>query len=287
MTFSTEHSDALWWLMISGDVNANRGVLSFLDDPAWQEDLPRLVRGALGRQLRGHWNTTTANAWGVLALEKFSVAFESEQVTGQTDATLGTGTQSVQWDAAQDPHELDLPWADTPSDLSLTHQGTGRPWAMVQRRAALPLSAPLFTGYTVKRTVTPIEQQRPGVWTRGDVARVSLTINAQSDMTWVVLDDPIPAGASVLATGFGTTPQSLTSGERRSGYVYPAYEKKRFDAFRAYYQFVPNGDWTVEYTLRLNNPGNFQLPATRVEAMYAPEMFGELPNADFVIEPLP
>ena len=35
----------------------------------------------------------------------------------------------------------------------------------------------------------------------------------------------------------------------------------------------------VEYTLRLNNAGDFALPPTRAEALYAPEMFGELPNA--------
>jgi uncharacterized protein YfaS (alpha-2-macroglobulin family) len=51
------------------------------------------------------------------------------------------------------------------------------------------------------------------------------------------------------------------------------------EAFRAYYRFVPKGGWSVEYTLRLNNAGAFQLPPTRVEAMYSPEMFGELPNA--------
>jgi uncharacterized protein YfaS (alpha-2-macroglobulin family) len=31
----------------------------------------------------------------------------------------------------------------------------------------------------------------------------------------------------------------------------------------------------VEYTLRLNNVGDFALPPSRVEALYAPEMFGE------------
>jgi hypothetical protein len=30
--------------------------------------------------------------------------------------------------------------------------------------------------------------------------------------------------------------------------------------------------------MRLNNAGTFQFPATRVEAMYAPEIFGEAPN---------
>jgi hypothetical protein len=62
MGFSTEKTDYFWWLMVSGDVNAVKTVLTFLDRNSWNEDLPRLVRGALGRQYRGH-GTTIANAW--------------------------------------------------------------------------------------------------------------------------------------------------------------------------------------------------------------------------------
>ena len=40
----------------------------------------------------------------------------------------------------------------------------------------------------------------------------------------------------------------------------------------------------TSYTVRLNNVGEFALPPTRVEAMYAPEMFGELPNARVKVE---
>ena len=35
----------------------------------------------------------------------------------------------------------------------------------------------------------------------------------------------------------------------------------------------------MDYTVRLNNAGSFQLPPSRVGAVYAPEMFGEAPNA--------
>ena len=38
-------------------------------------------------------------------------------------------------------------------------------------------------------------------------------------------------------------------------------------------------------TLRLSNPGRFGLPPTRVEAMYAPESFGETPNAPLEVQP--
>ena len=63
------------------------------------------------------------------------------------------------------------------------------------------------------------------------------------------------------------------------GWAWPTFVERTQEAYRAYYQFVPKGKFKIEYTVRLNNPGRFDLPATRVEAMYAPEMFGELPNA--------
>lgn len=279
MGFATERDDALWWLMISGDVNAARVVLAFLNDSSWREDIPRMVRGALARQSHGHWNTTNANAWGVLAMEKFSKTFEATPVTGQTVLGFGTAQSTVEWPSDNDHSSVEFPWGSTPTELQVKHQGTGKPWAMIASRASLPLDGPLFTGYSIERAVTPIEQKTPGVWTRGDVARITLTIEAQSDTGWVVVDDPIPAGASVLGTGLGRDAGLLTQGEKREGWVQPAYEERRFDAFRAYYSFVPKGRFTLEYTVRLNNPGNFVLPATRVEAMYAPEMFGELPNA--------
>ena len=98
-------------------------------------------------------------------------------------------------------------------------------------------------------------------------------------MSWVVVNDPVPAGATILGTGLGRDSQILSGGETRQGWVWPAFEERKLDSFRAYYRFVPKGKWTVEYTARLNNAGEFLLPPTRVEAMYAPEMFGEMPNA--------
>ena len=35
----------------------------------------------------------------------------------------------------------------------------------------------------------------------------------------------------------------------------------------------------MDCTARLNNVGDFAVPPSRVEALYAPEMFGETPNA--------
>ena len=154
---------------------------------------------------------------------------------------------------------------------------------MIQSRAAIPLRQPFSSGYRIQRSVSAVEQREKGKWSRGDVMRVRLDLEAQSDMTWVVVEDPVPAGASVLGTGLGRDSQILAGGEKKQGWVWPAFEERKFDSFRAYYRFVPKGKWTLEYTLRLNNPGEFLLPETRVEALYAPEMFGEIPNAKVVV----
>jgi uncharacterized protein YfaS (alpha-2-macroglobulin family) len=104
-------------------------------------------------------------------------------------------------------------------------------------------------------------------------------------MTWVVVDDPVPAGASHLGTGLGRDSQMATPGEKHADRIWPTFTERAFDIFRAYYEFIPKGSFVVEYTIRLNQSGAFNLPPTRIEALYAPEMFAELPNA--VVEVLP
>lgn len=280
--FSTERSDDWWWLMVSADVNANRLLLAMRENPAWQADMGRLARGALGRQHKGRWDTTLANAWGTLALEKFSAKFEAQPVTGNSSAVLAGAAKPVSWSGTV-PASVLQAWPQGPAQLTLRHDGSGKPWATVQSLAAVPLTAPLSSGYRITRSVTPVEQVKPGVWSRGDVYRVKLDLEAQADMSWVVVDDPIPASASILGTGLGRDAQIATRGEERRGWVQPEYEERTSGAFRAYYSWVPKGKWSIEYTVRLNNEGRFSMPPTRVEAMYSPEMFGEAPNAAVVV----
>ncbi len=285
MGFSTEREDHLWWLMVSPDANAVRLVLTLLETGAWTDDLPRLVRGALERQRRGAWDVTVTNVWGVLAVEKFSRAYETAPVTGATSATAAGRTASVDWAKAPKGDAVSLPWPTGQSDLALAHTGTGRPWVTVQSRAAIPLTAPLSSGYTITRSVTPIVERTPGRHSRGDVLRVRLDVEAESDMAWVVVSDPVPAGASHLGTGLARGSAILAQGEQSRGWAWPAFEERAFEAFRAYYAYVPKGRFSLEYTIRLNQSGRLRLPPTRVEAMYAPEMFAERPNESLEVLP--
>lgn len=315
LIFSTEQDDYWWWLMTNGDVNTARLLLSVMDDPSWKDDIGKLANGFIGRQQNGAWHTTTANLWGGLALEKFSKVFESTPVAGVTAATLGAVKAQVDWSKvervkASDPsgapnqttmfgapaspgnlrnNTMFLPWAASPSGapvrdtLLVTQQGTGKPWLTLQSLAAVQLKAPFAAGYALKKTITPVEQAVAGKYTRGDVLRVSIEVNASTDMTWVVISDPVPGGATILGSGLGRDSEIASQGEKRSGSL-PAFEERSFEAFRSYYAYMAKGVMKLEYTVRLNNVGDFALPPSRVEALYAPEMFGETPNARVKVE---
>ena len=294
LAFASERSDYWWWLMVSGDSNAFRLIEAVIDDPAWQDDLPALLQGALQRQQRGRFATTVANVWATIALERFGQKFERDAVSGNTHLTLGAQpVQNFAWAGkADEVNSLLLPWPAKPSAkdrLQLKHEGSGQPWVSLQALAAVPVTEAQANGLRVTREVTALQQKLPGRVSRGDLWRVRLKIESDQEMTWVVVDDPIPGGSRILGdAGSGARDARLAGGdaadsakaERR---VWPSYVERTFSAFRAYYGFVPRGGFSIDYTLRLNNAGEFSLPATRVEAMYAPEVFGETPNAKVVV----
>lgn len=282
LNWSGGSRDDLWWMMVSPDLNAARALSVLQGVHEMQADLPRIAAGLVARQKRGHWDLTTANAWARIALDGFSAQFEGAPVSGETRAELAGATRAITWPHAQ---AVELPWPASRGELRLTQQGGGRPWVTVTSRAAVPLKNAIDSGYTIRQSVTPLQQAVAGKWTRGDLARVTLTIDAQADMSWVVVDAPVPAGAAVLGSGLRGESTLADSNSRSTGDAWLAFEERPFDRYRAYYAWVPKGRFTVEYTLRLNNPGRFKLPVTRVEAMYQPEQFGETPNADWEVMP--
>ncbi|HXZ87773.1 MAG TPA: alpha-2-macroglobulin family protein [Candidatus Binataceae bacterium] len=280
-------ANRMWWLMSDAESSTDRLILLLIDHKLWQQDVPRLMQGALRMQARGSWTTTLANAWGTLAVEKFTRAFEAVTVAGTTNISLAATSRQIDWTRQPKGESLSFQWPSAPAELRLDHNGTGSPWAEIQARAAIPLKSPFSTGYKISKTFTPVEGGNRGGWRRGDLVRVHLSIEAQTDMTWVVVNDPIPAGASQLGIGLKRDSAIAVSGENNAAdnlnFLWPTFAERAFDAFRAYYEFVPKGTFEIEYTIRLNQSGTFLLPATRVEALYEPEMLGELPNAAFEV----
>ena len=275
----TDRANAPWWMMVSDDEMALKALLAITGRPGWQDEAPRMMIGVALRQMHGHWDTTPANAWGTIAVRKFTRAYPGS-ATGLTVASLGA--HNVISNALQPPI-LHLPLPSAPGALLLRHDGAAGPWATVSVRAAVPLKAPSFAGYRISREVSFLQRQRPDRISRGDVMRVRITVDAPVDRTWVVIDDPIPAGASILGAGGGQS--GMLAAQANGGTGWPSYVEQGFEAWRGYFRWLPKGKTTVEYAVRLNATGRLQLPPTKAEAMYSPEIHAALPNDPVTIEP--
>ena len=290
----SDAQNSYWWMMSSSDESAAKVVLATLGRPGWQDDSGKLMLGLAMRQVKGRWDLTTANAWGTLAVEKFARLYPATAVTGTTSLSLAGQTIAKGWPlaAAQRAAAFALPAGPTP--LVMRQAGGQGPWATVTVKAAVPLKQPLFAGYRMTRQTTMVQQRNPGRLTRGDVMRVTLTVDASAERNWVVVNDPVPAGATVVGD-LGGQSKLLRQGEDTPGesanvlidgkpYIVmagaqPAYVERARDSWRGFFGWVPAGRFVVSYTLRLNNPGLYSLPPSRVEAMYSPAIRAQVPNA--------
>jgi hypothetical protein len=277
----TDRTNAPWWMMVSDDEMALKVLIAVTGRAGRQDEAARMMIGVALRQMRGHWDTTPANAWGTIAVHKFAQAYPGS-ATGLTTVSLSRNSASSN---ALQPPVLHLPLPSAPGALLLRHDGGAGPWATVSVRAAVPLKAPVFAGYRISREVSFLQRQRPDRISRGDVMRVRITIEAPVDRTWVVIDDPIPAGASIIGAGGGQSAMLAAQASGSGGESYPSYVEQGFDAWRGYFRWLAKGKTIVEYAVRLNGTGKLQLPPTKVEAMYSPEIHAALPNAPVTIEP--
>ncbi|MES2498059.1 MAG: MG2 domain-containing protein [Pseudomonadota bacterium] len=276
-------ANAPWWMMSSGDEIANRAIAVLAGRPGWRDELPRLVVGAALRQERGHWDTTTANAWGAVAARRFTALYPPGAVSGTTDVSLLGLSRMARWPSAE-PALLRFPLPTTATPIRLSHPGEAGPWAQIRISAAVPLKQPFFAGYRVSRQVSFIQRRDPTKMSKGDVLRIRLTVEAGAERNWVVVSDPIPAGATIVGDLGGQSATIAAQASDSEG-VTPSYVERGQDAWRGYYQWVPRGRFTVEYAVRLNAPGRFQMPPTRVQAMYSPEIRAALPNGRVTVFP--
>ncbi|MBV8972161.1 MAG: alpha-2-macroglobulin [Sphingomonadaceae bacterium] len=280
---SITRADDAWQLLGSRDLTAARLLQAIVALPDWRADAPRIARGLMLDQSRGHWDTTPANAVGTLAMRAFSARFEATPVAGTTTATLGGARHVFDWSTTPPP--ATLAWPPAAASLTLTHAGAGAPWAIVTSRAAVPLTAPFSSGFAVRRAVSAMSQAVPGRWSRGDVMKVHLEVTPRAPLAWVVVNDPVPAGATVLGGSLGGRSDILAAGATAG--VQPTFVERRTEAVHAHYEAVTRATIAYDYTLRLNSAGTFRLPPTRVEALYSPEMMALVPNAPLTVAAAP
>jgi hypothetical protein len=234
---------------------------------ALDKDIARSLALGLANGSQKAWYSTSTLVFVAQGLRGFERAFDSEPVAGTGVIAIPEekATATATW-SKEDSIDMVSGWTGNNATVQVTQTGTGKPWVGIQALTAVPLTAPRSQGLAVEKSIKNMSRAT-GLQT-GDIIEVTLNINASSNVAHVALMDPIPAGANIMADGYGY----FDSGE------------KSYSGYKFYFSELQLGVTVVKYQYQLNNPGTFKLPPTRAQGLYMPGVYGEAPNATMTVK---
>jgi hypothetical protein len=271
------------------------------------ELLPNAVRYLMVQRTADAWETTQETAWAVMALTDWM------QVSGElnpdyaysvtlNDDILGSDTATR--DDIFDVETLRVDVADLLQDRAntLAFERTGSDDGALYYTAHLTAYLPvpevqaLDRGLIVQRRYVNLNDPDGGSVNTarvGDVIQVRLTVIAPNDLHYVVIDDPLPAGAEAINPRLDTSQQvgtrpGLDSNDPLSrgwGWWYFSNIEFRDEKVSLYSTYLPAGTYEYVYSMRAGIPGTYNvIPATGQE-FYFPEVYGRSDGMTFTILP--
>lgn len=124
----------------------------------------------------------------------------------------------------------------------------------------------------------------------GSTLKVKLTIVASQDLHYVVIEDPLPAGAEAVDSTLKTT--SLTD-RTSSSDPWRYYDTNRWrfnhidirdEKIALFAAYLPRGTYEYTYLIRTTTAGTYQALPARAWQMYFPEVWGRSAGEVFTID---
>jgi len=271
--------------------------------------IPNVVRWLMVARKDGIWETTQETAWALIALTDWMSV--TGELNGNYDyraslngSLLWSGT--VTPDTVGDPVRTSVDVAEllagVANQLSISRgPGPGRLYYTAHLKVYLPASelGALDRGISVSRQYVPAElalgENGPEINQAavGDVVQVRLTLVAPHDLYYVVVEDPLPAGAEGVDTTLATTSElalepGLTRGSARnpwSSWWWRWYTRSemRDEKVVLFADYLPAGTYTYQYSFRATQPGEYQVIPTTASEFYFPEVFGRSEGRLFTV----
>lgn len=298
-----------WWSM-NTDTRSTAIILSaYARLDANNALAPNIVRWLMVARKVGHWETTQETAWALIGLTDWM------KVTGELkpnyDYALFLNDKSISEGAitseqVQQPIKLSIAIKDLIIDQAnrLTFSrgaGEGVLYYTAHLRVFQPVEdlKPVDRGVSVSRRYTLAsckEADRskcPEVTQAklGDVIRVDLTLIAPHDLYYLVVEDPLPAGAEAIDRGLATTsmldqdpalirqPRRLDDGREFYSpwwwwWNWYSRSELRDEKVVLFADYLGRGTYEYSYTMRATLPGDYKVIPTVASEFYFPEVFG-------------
>ncbi len=286
---------------------------------------PNVVRWLMVARTAGHWESTQETAWALIALTDWMKTTGELQpdynwVVKVNDQAIGNGTANK--DTVKQSNTLTQSVASLLRDqgnaleIDRTFQapqsGSGQLYYSAYLRTFIPVPAvkSLSRGVSISRQYyasddpcfKPLKEgEKPIPCTPvtkakvGDTLQVKLSIVAPSDLYYVVVEDPLPAGTEAVDTSLKTTTQ-IGEGPQINpaqqpycyycgwGWWWFTHSELRDEKVALFATYLPKGTYEYTYQIRAGLDGTYNVMPAHAQEMYFPEVFGRSDGGQFVVE---
>lgn len=146
------------------------------------------------------------------------------------------------------------------------------------------LNEPVSAGFKVEKEIKPLG----GVSSlrAGERAEVTITVSAEQDRRFVVLQDYLPAGFEVVDESLAVEGVDVAAAEDDAENGYNPFHRREIydDSIAAFADYMPKGVYKYKYTVAASTSGYFKVPPAWVNAMYAPEVYGRTASGEYTIK---
>jgi uncharacterized protein YfaS (alpha-2-macroglobulin family) len=251
----------------------------------------------------GHWGSTQETVWAIKALSDwlvqtdelkadyvYGVALNGKSVSeARVNSTnlksaepVIVGIADLQKGAT---NQLAFARTDGPGSMYYTtHLTVNLPVPLIEALdQGIALTRRYYRPEDLKTPVTKAAQ--------GDVLTVQLTIIAASDLHYLVIDDPFPAGLEAVDASLKSNPQNeapenqdwLVSTSEGWGWWYFTHAELKDEKLVLSADYLPAGTYIYTYQVRASTPGNYQVIPPTGQEFYFPEVYGRGDGSTFMV----
>lgn len=295
------------WQHLGSDVAETAVVINALTqlDPQ-NELLPGAIRWLMNARTLAYWPTEYETAWSVEALASWLLV--SGELEADYDYLLNVNLDTTAEGHFSPARVTESEAISVPLNKLVANDvnffdvqrgsGNGRLYYTLHLNAALDVStiSPLDRGLSIQRTYydaacdpeTAVCQPIDHI-AAGQQVRVVLDITVPNNLSYAIVEDPLPAGAEAIDPNLATSQSgegpTITNQQYEYGYWgYWFFNRIEFRDEKVVFHagFLPAGSYQYSYTLQTNIPGSYQVRPAFGYQEFFPEVNGR--SGGFVFE---
>ncbi len=267
--------------------------------------IPNVVRYLMVQRTADAWETTQETAWSVMALTDWMLVSReltpdySYNVTFNDDTILeGDATPETVRDRAMLQIDVSEMLQDEANNLVFTRTGSNEGvmyyTSYVEVYLPVPEIEPVDNGIIVERRYVREDTEEVITEARvGEVVEVRLTIVVPNSLHYVVITDPLPAGAEGIdpnlqtSEQIGTRPGLDNDNPLRYGWGWWYFGEIEFrdEAVNLYADYLPAGTYEYVYTIRPSVEGVYNVIPPTAQEFYFPDVYGRGAGSTFTVLP--